>query len=70
MNVTCNFLVVFLLFTYTWSLINYGEIQNEKEHKTNNNNNNNNNKKGTIFIMLAKLVDMVNVSSCSTAFPL
>ena len=67
MNVTYNFLVVFLLFTYTWSLINYGEIQNEKEDKTNNNNNN---KKGTIFIMLAKLVDMVNVSSCSTAFPL
>ena len=65
MNVTYNFLVVFLLFTYTWSLINYGEIQNEKEDKTNNNN-----KKGTIFIMLAKLVDMVNVSSCSTAFPL
>ena len=64
MNVTYNFLVVFLLFTYTWSLINYGEIQNEKEDKTNNN------KKGTIFIMLAKLVDMVNVSSCSTAFPL
>jgi len=67
MNVTYNFLVVFLLFTYTWSLINYGEIQNEKEDKTNNNNNN---KKGTIFITLAKLVDMVNVSSCSTAFPL
>lgn len=64
MNVTYNFLVVFLLFTYTWGLINYGEIQNEKEDKTNNN------KKGTIFIMLAKLVDMVNVSSCSTAFPL
>ena len=64
MNVTYNFLVVFLLFTYTWSLINYGEIQSEKEDKTNNN------KKGTIFIMLAKLVDMVNVSSCSTAFPL
>ena len=64
MNVTYNFLVVFLLFTYTWSLINYGEIQNEKEDKTNNN------KKGTIFIMLAKLEDMVNVSSCSTAFPL
>ena len=67
MNVTYNFLVVFLLFTYTWSLINYGEIQNEKEDKTNNNNNN---KKGTIFLMLAKLVDMINVSSCSTAFPL
>ena len=66
MNVTYNFLVVFLLFTYTWSLINYGEIQNEKEDKTNNNNN----KKGTIFLMLAKLVDMINVSSCSTAFPL
>ena len=64
MNVTYNFLVVFHLFTYTWSLINYGEIQNEKEDKTDNN------KKGTIFIMLAKLVDMVNVSSCSTAFPL
>ena len=64
MNVTYNFLVVFLLFTYTWSLINYGEIQNEKEDKTNNN------KKGTIFLMLAKLVDMINVSSCSTAFPL
>ena len=64
MNVTYNFLVVYLLFTYTWGLINYGEIQNEKEDKTNNN------KKGTIFIMLAKLVDMVNVSSCSTAFPL
>lgn len=64
MNVTYNFLVVFHLFTYTWSLINYGELQNEKEDKTNNN------KKGTIFIMLAKLVDMVNVSSCSTAFPL
>ena len=65
MNVTYNFLVVFHLFTYTWSLINYGELQNEKEDKTNNNN-----KKGTIFLMLAKLVDMVNVSSCSTAFPL
>ena len=64
MNVTYNFLVVFHLFTYTWSLINYGELQNEKEDKTNNN------EKGTIFIMLAKLVDMVNVSSCSTAFPL
>ena len=64
MNVTYNFLVVFHLFTYTWSLINYGELQNEKEDKTNNN------KKGTIFIMLAKLVDMVNISSCSTAFPL
>lgn len=64
MNVTYNFLVVFHLFTYTWSLINYGELQNEKEDKTNNN------KKGTIFLMLAKLVDMVNVSSCSTAFPL
>ena len=64
MNVTYNFLVVFHLFTYTWSLINYGELQKEKEGKTNNN------KKGTIFIMLAKLVDMVNVSSCSTAFPL
>ena len=64
MNVTYNFLVVFLLFTYTWSLINYGELQNEKEDKTDSN------KKGTIFIMLAKLVDMVNVSSCSTAFPL
>lgn len=64
MNVTYNFLVVFHLFTYTWSLINYGELQNEKEDKTDNN------KKGTIFIMLAKLVDMVNVSSCSTAFPL
>ena len=70
MNVTYNFLVVFHLFTYTWSLINYGEIQNEKEDKTNNNNNNNNNKKGTIFLMLAKLVDMINVSSCPTAFPL
>ena len=65
MNVTYNFLVVFHLFTYTWSLINYGELQNEKEDKTNNNN-----KKGTIFLMLAKLVDMLNVSSCSTAFPL
>ena len=64
MNVTYNFLVVFLLFTYTWSLINYGELQNEKEDKTDNN------KKGTIFIMLAKLVDMVNVSSCSNEFPL
>ena len=64
MNVTYNFLVVFHLFTFTWSLINYGELQNEKEDKTDNN------KKGTIFIMLAKLVDMVNVSSCSTAFPL
>lgn len=64
MNVTYNFLVVFHLFTYTWSLINYGELQNEKEDKTDNN------KKGTIFIMLAKLVDMVNVSSCSNAFPL
>lgn len=64
MNVTYNFLVVFLLFTYTWSLINYGELQNEKEGKTDNN------KKGTIFIMLAKLVDMVNVSSCSNEFPL
>ena len=64
MNVTYNFLVVFHLFTYTWSLINYGKLQNEKEDKTDNN------KKGTIFIMLAKLVDMVNVSSCSTAFPL
>lgn len=64
MNVTYNFLVVFHLFTYTWSLINYGELQNEKEDKTDNN------KKGTIFIMLEKLVDMVNVSSCSTAFPL
>ena len=64
MSVTYNFLVVFHLFTYTWSLINYGELQNEKEDKTDNN------KKGTIFIMLAKLVDMVNVSSCSTAFPL
>lgn len=64
MNVTYNFLVVFHLFTYTWSLINYGELQKEKEDKTDNN------KKGTIFIMLAKLVDMVNVSSCSTAFPL
>ena len=64
MNVTYNFLVVFHLFTYTWSLINYGELQNEKEDKTNNN------KKGTILLMLAKLVDMVNVSSCSTAFPL
>ena len=64
MNVTYNFLVVFHLFTYTWSLINYGELQNEKEDKTDSN------KKGTIFIMLAKLVDMVNVSSCSTAFPL
>ena len=65
MNATYDFLVVFLLFTYTWSLINYGEIQNEKEDRANNNN-----KKGTIFIMLAKLADMVNVSSCSTAFPL
>ena len=64
MNVTYNFLVVFHLFTYTWSLINYDELQNEKEDKTDNN------KKGTIFIMLAKLVDMVNVSSCSIAFPL
>ena len=64
MNVTYNFLVVFHLFTYTWSLINYGELQNEKEDKTDNN------KKGTIFIMIAKLVDMVNVSSCSNAFPL
>lgn len=65
MNATYNFLVVFLLFTYTLSLINNSELQNEKEDKTNSNS-----KKGTIFIMLAKLVDMVNVSSCSTAFPL
>ena len=65
MNVTCNFLVVFLLFTYALSLINYDEIQNGKEDKTDSNS-----KKGTIFIMLAKLLDMVNVSSWSTAFPL
>ena len=54
MNVTYNFLVVFLLFTYALSLNKYGEIQNEKEDKTNSKS-----KKGTIFIMLAKLVDVL-----------